>query len=48
MNIGGKQIYKFAKSNNKVKPISAKKKFGKNFPTKQSMKVDKFMKIIKI
>ena len=50
MNIGGKKqiVYKFAKkSNNKVKPISAKKKFGKNFPTKQSMKVDKFMKIIK-
>jgi len=50
INVGGpKQIvYNFAKKTNlKVKPISAKKMFGKNFPLKQSMNIKKYLKIIK-
>ncbi len=50
INIGGpKQIvYKFAKkTNNKVKPISAKKILGKSFPHKQSMNITKYKKILK-
>tara|TARA_B100000941_G_C28489588_1_gene547080 strand:+ start:348 stop:1058 length:711 start_codon:yes stop_codon:yes gene_type:complete len=50
INIGGpKQIvYKFAKkTNNKVKPISAKKILGKSFPHKQSMNITKYKKLLK-
>ena len=50
INIGGpKQIvYKFAKkSNPKIKAVSAKKIFGKKFPLKQSMNINKYLKIIK-
>ena len=50
INVGGpKQIvFNFAKKTNlKVKPISAKKMFGKKFPLKQSMNIDKYLKIIK-
>jgi len=50
LNIGGKKqiVYKFAKKTNyKVKPISAKKLLGKNFPLKQSMNVQKYLKILK-
>ena len=50
INIGGKRqiVYKFAKlTNNKVKPISAKKILGKNFPLKQSMNIKKYLKILK-
>ena len=44
INIGGKKqiVYKFAKkTNDKVKPISAKKMLGKKFPLKQSMNIGK-------
>ena len=50
INVGGpKQIvYNFAKKTNlKVKPVSAKKMFGKKFPLKQSMNIKKYLKIIK-
>ena len=50
INIGGpKQIvYKFAKkSNPKIKAVSAKKMLGKKFPLKQSMNINKYLKIIK-
>ena len=50
LNIGGKKqiVYKFAKKTNyKVKPISAKKLLGKNFPLKQSMNIQKYLKILK-
>tara|TARA_B100001115_G_C15729857_1_gene355432 strand:+ start:153 stop:860 length:708 start_codon:yes stop_codon:yes gene_type:complete len=49
INIGGpKQIvYKFAKqTNNKVRPISAKKMLGKKFPLKQSMNIKKYLKVL--
>jgi dTDP-4-dehydrorhamnose reductase len=50
INVGGpKQIvFNFAKKTNlKVKPISAKKMLGKKFPLKQSMNINKYLKIIK-
>ena len=50
INIGGAKnvVFNFAKkTNNKILPMSAKKKFGKNFPTKQTMNLDKYKKIIK-
>ena len=49
INIGGpkKVVFNFAKkTNNKILPMSAKKKFGKKFPTKQTMNLDKYKKII--
>jgi len=50
LNVGGKSqtVYNFAKKyNNKIKKISAKKIFGKNYPLKQSMNISKFKKITK-
>ena len=50
INVGGEKntILNFAKKNNKnVVKISAKKVFGKNYPLKQSMKVDLYNKAIK-
>ena len=50
MNVGGpKQIVNnFAKkTNKKVKPDSEKKMLGKKFPLKQSMNIDKYLKIIR-
>ena len=50
INVGGhKQIvFNFAKETNpKVKPVSAKKMLGKKFPRKQSMNINKYLKIIK-
>ena len=50
INIGGPKqiIYKFAKKTNpNIKAISAKKIFGKKFPLKQSMNINKYLKIIK-
>ena len=50
INVGGpKQIvYEFAKKNNpKIKAVSAKKMLGKKFPLKQSMNINKYIKIIK-
>tara|TARA_E500000178_G_C16979457_1_gene735015 strand:- start:185 stop:901 length:717 start_codon:yes stop_codon:yes gene_type:complete len=50
INIGGKKqiVYKFAKkTNDKVKPISAKKMLGKKFPLKQSMNIGKYLNILK-
>ena len=35
------------KSNKKIKSISAKKKFGKNYPLKQSMNLGKYFKLIR-
>ena len=50
INVGGhKQIvFNFAKKTNpKVKPVSAKKMLGKKFPLKQSMNINKYLKIIR-
>jgi dTDP-4-dehydrorhamnose reductase len=50
INVGGlkKIVYDFAKKANPlVKPISAKKTLGKKFPLKQSMNINKYLKIIK-
>jgi dTDP-4-dehydrorhamnose reductase len=50
INVGGQKntILNFAKKNNKnIVKISAKKVFGKNYPLKQSMKVDLYNKAIK-
>jgi len=50
INVGGEKntILNFAKKNNKnIVKISAKKVFGKNYPLKQSMKVDLYNKAIK-
>jgi dTDP-4-dehydrorhamnose reductase len=50
INIGGAKqiIYKFAKKTNpNIKAVSAKKIFGKKFPLKQSMNINKYLKIIK-
>ena len=50
INVGGptKIVYDFAKQSNKnVSSMSAKKKFGKNYPLKQSMNLKKLKKIIK-
>ena len=49
INVGGKKqsVYKFAKkTNNKIKGISAKKKLGKNYPLRQSMNIQKYLKLI--
>ena len=50
LNVGGKSqtVYNFAKKyNSKIKKISAKKIFGKNYPLRQSMDTSKFKKITK-
>ena len=50
INIGGKKqtVIKFAKKYNKnIQPISARKMIKKNYPLKQSMNVNKYLKIIK-
>ena len=50
MNIGGKKqsVLNFAKKNNKkIEKISAKKKYGKNYPLKQSMNINLYKKAIK-
>jgi len=50
INVGGKMqsVYNFAKKyNSKIKKISAKKVFGKNFPLNPSMNIDIYKKIIK-
>ena len=50
INVGGpkKIVFDFAKKTNPlVKPVSAKKVLGKKFPLKQSMNIDKYLKIIK-
>jgi len=50
INVGGpsKTVYNFAKQTNKnINSISAKKKFGKNYPLKPSMNLKKLKKIIK-
>lgn len=50
MNVGGNKqtVLNFAKRYNmKVGKISAKKKFGKNYPLKQSMKINLYKKAIK-
>ena len=49
INVGGpkKIVFDFAKkTNKKILPMSAKKKFGKNFPTKQTMSLKRYKKII--
>ena len=49
INVGGptKIIYNFAKeTNKKVLPVSSKKILGKQFPKKQSMNINKYLKII--
>ncbi len=49
INVGGKSqsVFSFAKNyNNKVQKISAKNKFGKNYPLKQSMNIKRYLKII--
>ena len=49
-NIGGKRdtVFNFAKKNKfKVKPISAKNKFGKSFPLRHDMNIDKIRKYLK-
>jgi len=51
INMGGKaqSVYNFAKKYNlKIKKISAKKIFGKNFPLDPSMNIDKLKKILKL
>ena len=50
INIGGPRqiVYNFAKkTNTKVKPISATRMLGKKYPLKQSMNINKYLKIIK-
>ena len=50
INVGGKKqkVINFAKKYNKnIKSISARKIINKDFPLKQSMNIDKFLKIIK-
>ena len=50
INIGGKKqtVIKFAKKYNRnIQPISARKMIKKNYPLKQSMNVNKYLKIIK-
>jgi len=50
INVGGKKntIFNFAKKNNQnIDKISAKKVFGKNYPLKQSMRVNLYKKAIK-
>ena len=51
INVGGKKqsVFEFAKkTNGKIKGISAKKKLGKNYPLRQSMNIQKYLKLIKI
>ena len=50
MNVGGKKqtVINFAKKfNKKIDKISAKKKYGKNYPLKQSMNVNLYNRVIK-
>ena len=50
INVGGKKntIFNFAKKNNQnIDKISAKKVFGKNYPLKQSMRINLYKKAIK-
>ena len=50
INVGGNKqtIFNFAKKTNpKIKPVSAKKMLGKKYPRKQSMNINKYLKIIK-
>ena len=50
LNVGGPKqtVFNFAKKNNpQVKPVIAKKKLGKKFPLKQSMNINKYLKIVK-
>mgnify|MGYP001296848330 CR=1 FL=1 len=50
MNVGGKKqtVINFAKKfNKKIEKISAKKKYGKNYPLKQSMNVNLYNRVIK-
>ena len=50
INVGGKKqtVIKFAKKYNKnIKPISARKAINKNYPLKQSMNVNKYLKLIR-
>ena len=50
INVGGpkKIVYEFAKkSNRKVNSVSSKKILGKQFPRKQTMNINKYLKIIK-
>ena len=50
INVGGNKqtIFNFVKKTNpKIKPVSAKKMLGKKYPLKQSMNVNKYLKIIK-
>jgi dTDP-4-dehydrorhamnose reductase len=49
LNVGGPKqtVYNFAKKTNKqVKAVPAIKKMGKKFPLKQSMNINKYLKII--
>ena len=50
INVGGKKqkVINFAKKYNKnIKSVSARKIINKDYPLKQSMNIDKFLKIIK-
>ena len=50
INVGGPKriVLNFAKkTNDKILSISAKKVFGKKFPLKQTMNINKFKKILK-
>ena len=50
MNVGGKSqtVLNFAKKyNKKIDKISAKKKYGKNYPLKQSMNITLYNKAAK-
>ena len=50
INVGGKKqkVINFAKKYNKnIKSVSARKIINKHYPLKQSMNIDKFLKIIK-
>ena len=50
INVGGpKQTpYSFAKKDNKkVSSISARKIYGKNYPSKQSMTIENYLKILR-
>ena len=50
INVGGRtqSVYSFAKKYNpKIKKISAKKIFGKNYPLNPSMNISKLNKLIK-
>ena len=50
INVGGQKqiVFNFAKKTNpNVKPVSARKMLGKKFPLKQSMNINKYLRIIK-